>query len=445
MTRRRPLSRRAFLGGAGAMIALPFLEAMTPTRAALAQGAGNPAKRILAYYIPNGIHMAGWTPEATGNNYAMTPILEPLSALRDKIMVLTGLSNEPAHPDGPGDHAAGTGSFLTATHVNKTQGSDIRNGISMDQVAAPVLGESSRFPSLQLGIDGGGSIGNCDSGYSCAYARNISWAGPQTPLPKTVNPRVLFDRLFAGADEALTQEERDKRRRYKRSILDYAVRDARSLSSRLGLGDRHKVDEYLTGIRELERRLEDIENGPICETPNEPPPSLELNEHIHLMSDLMVTAMQCDLTRVITFMLSNAGSSRSYPFLGVHETHHEVSHHQGIQANLDMLQTIDIWEVEKLAYLLSRMDNVEEANGQTLLDNSALFFSSEIEDGNAHRHRNLPIVLAGSLGGHFTSGRHIRYTNQEPVANLFISMLQGAGVPANTFGDDGTGPLHSLI
>ncbi len=436
------LSRRAFLGGAGAMLALPFLESLIPPRA-MAQAMGKP-RRFLTFYVPNGIHMAGWTPAAEGRDFELSPILSPLSNVRDKIMVLTGLNNIPARPDGPGDHASGTGGFLTARHVVKTEGEDIRNGVSLDQLAAASIGGLTRFPSLQLGIDGGGSVGNCDSGYSCAYSRNISWSGETTPIPKTVNPQVVFDRLFAGFDTGASAAELARRRRYNKSVLDYALGDAQRLQNKLGQTDRRKLDEYMTGVRELETRVSSAQDGPVCDVPNRPPSRLEFPEHVRLMSDLMVLAFQCDMTRIITFMLGNAASSRAYTFLGISSAHHEISHHQNQQENFDALQTIDTWEVAQLAYILEKMDAIDEGNGTTMLDNSCVFFSSEIEDGNSHSHNNLPVLLAGGNGDYFDLGQHISYSNREPIADLFLSILDSLDIQTPTFGDNSTGLLAKV-
>lgn len=438
----KKLTRRAFLGGAGALVALPFLESLAPK---LAHAQMDPARRLLVFYVPNGIHMPAWTPTGTGTNWELTRILQPLAGLESKLNVITGLANEPAHPDGPGDHAAGTAAFLTAVHVNKTEGSDILNGPSMDQVAAAAQAEFTRFPSLQLGIDGGGSVGNCDSGYSCAYARNISWAGPQTPLPKTVNPKVVFDRLFAGFDSQITEAERARRKAYERSVLDTVLEDANALHGKLGTGDRHKVDEYLTGIRELEVRLESSQDGPTCNVPSRPPRRLAYQDHVKVMSDLMVLALQCDLTHVITFMLGNAASTRAYPFLGVSGAHHEISHHQNKEENFEALTVIDTWEIEQLGYLLRAMDAVQDGPQSTLLDNSLVMFSSEIEDGNRHGHTNLPVLLAGGQGGRVPTGRHLVYENQEPIADLFISIMDTMDARVDTFGDDGTGKLAGFL
>lgn len=437
------LNRRSFLGGAAAAISLPFLEAMIPFGSKAYAQQEKPL-RMLCYYVPNGMHMPSWTPAQQGANFTLSETLAPLANVQDDILVLSGLANMPARPDGPGDHAAGTGSFITATHVFKTEGADIQNGISVDQAAANVIGGETPFPSLQVGMDGGGSTGNCDSGYSCAYARNISWAGPQTPLPKTVDPAILFDRLFAGFDPEATQEERERRTRLKQSILDYAIEDTNKLTTRLGARDRAKLDEYLTGVRELEGRIGDLDPASRCGVPARPEGTFNVTEKAQIMSDLMVLAFQCDLTRVQSFMLANAGSGRQYDFLGITEGHHQISHHQSLQANYDMLRTINLWEVQQMAYLIEALKAAPDGvDGENLLQNTVVFFSSEISDGNRHNHDDMPVLLAGQCGGAFNTGRHVVY-NDDPVANLFISMLGAVGAPTANFGDDGTGPLPNL-
>lgn len=439
------LSRRAFLGGAGAMLALPALEAMLPLSPRRAQASGQaPPRRLVFFYVPNGMHMPAWTPAETGDAYALTPILQPLAALKADVLVLSGLDNFAASSqgDGAGDHARGTASFLTCAHVEKTDGAGIRNGVSVDQVAAQFLTGCTQFSSLELGTEGGASTGSCDSGYSCAYTRNISWAAPATPMAKETNPRALFDRLYQGADPTQTAEQIMRRRRYKQSVLDYVREDATRLQARLGAADRAKLDEYLTGVRDIEQRLQ---NGraAACEAGTRPDEAATLQDRVRQMLDLMVLAMQCDQTRVVSFMLGNAGSNRSYPFIGVDQAHHELSHHQGDPAKHALLTTIDTWEVEQLAYLAGRMKAIVEPDG-TLLDNSLVFFSSEIADGDRHNHDKLPVLLAGKGGGAVRPGRHVRHPDGTPMANLFISMLASVGATVPRFGDDGTGPLPDL-
>ncbi len=444
--KRHKLSRRLFLGGAGAVLTLPFLESMMAKNV---KAAPNDIRRILAFYVPDGIHMANYTPVDQGDQYTLTKILEPIAAIRQKVLVLTGLANLPARPDGPGDHAAGTSGFLTCRHVVKTEGSNIKNGISMDQVAAAQIGGATRIPSMQLGIDGGSAAGDCDSGYSCAYARNISWASETQPLQKTVNPQVVWDILFGGFDPKATAEEQARQKSYRTSVLDYVLGEANSLSGKLGTTDKRKLDEYMTGVSELEKKIQKTGSGPVCTAIDRPPADLPYPEHVKMMLDLTALAVQCDSTRVISFMLGNAGSNRSYPFLyangqPISQGHHEISHHQNLQENFDMLTEIARWEVEQYAYLLGKLNAIDEGMGITALDTSAVFFSSEIEDGNAHRHKNLPVLVGGSLGGTFKTGQHVVLPDETPMANLFISMLQGIGAPVETFGDNGTGPLTGV-
>jgi hypothetical protein len=351
------------------------------------------------------------------------------------VSVISGLANFPARPDGPGDHASGTGAFLTVAHPYKTAGADIQNGISMDQVAANHLKDLVRIPSMQLGIDGGNGVGDCDSGYSCAYARNISWSSATQPLPKVTSPGVVFDQLFQGFNPETTAEEKARRLAYRKSILDYVRDDTHTLQGKLGAADRIKLDQYLTGVNELEAQIDKIASGPSCDPIDKPGDPVDFVAHADVMAQLMTLAFQCDATRVVSFMLANAGSNRSYEFLGVSGGHHEISHHQDLQSNFDKLVIIDTWEVQMFANLLERLEAVTDIDGNTLLDNTLAFFSSEISDGNAHNHNDMPILLAGRGGGDIVSGRHIVFQNDESVAKLFITMLQNVGAPVNDFGD----------
>jgi hypothetical protein len=396
------------------------------------------------YYVPNGIVMNAWTPAQPGA-LSLSTILQPLANVASQVNVLTGLSNAPAKPDGPGDHAGGTSGFLTCAHANKSE-TEIALGISMDQVIANAIGDATRIPSMQLGIDGGDSTGGCDSGYSCAYTRNISWASSTQPLSKATNPKVVFNQIFEGADPTATAEEQARRKLYRLSVLDYVRNEANALHPKLGVEDRAKLDEYLTGVFELEQRIN--KPGPTCDPIAEPGDNYGFEPHVDIMTDLMVLALRCDATRVISFMLGNAGSNRTYSFLGVGSGHHQISHHQGDPTNIANLTTVDVWEVQQLATLLERMDAVVEGTG-TLLQHSQVFFSSEIEDGDAHRHRNLPVILAGGCHGAHTTGRHIVYESNTqvdgpPIANLFISMMHAMGLTDTTFGETGTGPLGQL-
>ena len=439
VTRKWTLPRRAFLGGAAAAIGLPWLEAMGPVREASAQVGGMP-QRLLAFYVPNGIHMAAWTPSSTGAGYDVKTILQPLAdaELLDDVLVISGLRNDPGRPDGPGDHAGGTSAFLTATKVTKSE-TIITNGTSMDHVYAQHIGGETPMPSMQLGIEGGANVGGCDSGYGCVYSRNISWNG-NTPLSKLTSPQTAFDLLFSGFDPEATAAELAIRRERRLSVLDHALTDAQVLSGKLGQTDRVKLQEYLDSVRDLETRIQNEAGVPTCELePGFPVDPADFVSHVRIMVDVMVKAFQCDRTRVISFMLGNAGSGRDYGFIGAPGGHHYLSHHNNQQSHFDALTIINTWEIAQFAYLLEQLKAQPEGDG-TLLDNCMVFFSSEIEDGNTHAHHNLPVLLAGRGGGTIPTGLHVRYDNQ-PIANLFIDMLQRLGVDITTFGDDGTGPL----
>jgi hypothetical protein len=435
------ISRRSFLGGAGAAIALPLFESLLP-RVARGAAPAAPPRRFLGFFVPNGIEMASWTPAAEGTAWVPPPILEPLTPYKSKVMVVSGVANRPGRPDAIGDHGSGCGAFLTAAHVVKTEGADIRAGKSVDQVAADTLCADLPFRSLELGIEGGNSVGGCDSGYSCAYTRNISWQDATTPRPKLTSPRVAFDRMFAGFDPELTAQEIQKRLHYRTSVLDYARGETERLRGKLGRSDQAKLDQYLTGVRELEQRLG--RPSALC-APGTPPGELEYPDRVKFMLDLIALVMHCDLTRVATFMLGNAGSNRSHTQIGIADAHHELSHHQNDLAKRARLVQIDRWEVEQLAYLLGKLEAQKEIDGSSVLDHAVLYFSSEIEDGNSHSHFNMPVLVAGGGGGTLATGRHVRYTNQPSMGDLFIALLAAAGVTASKFGDEGTKPLPGIL
>lgn len=418
-------------------------------RAAFAQGMDTP-RRLGVFYVPNGIHMPEWTPDTTGAGWSAKEILQPIASMRDHVSIITGLENNAgwAMGDGPGDHARGTGTFLTARRVRKTNGSDIQNGVSMDQVAADALKDKTRFPSLQFGMDGGSSTGNCDSGYSCAYARNISWANDTTPLPKITDVRQAFDYSFGGFDPSQGAEAIARRRALRKSVLDYVKEDTTRLKGQLGQKDNVKLEQYMEGLRELERRAEMDNNGPVCNPPSEPGSSTTFGEKAQLMADIMASNFECDMTRVITFMLSNAGSGRNYqnePGVMVSGNHHQISHHESKQENYDKLVAIAKWEVTQFAYFVNALQDKMDVDGNTVLHNSLLFFSSEISDGNRHNHDKLPVMIAGSGGGQFRSGEHIEVPDKTPIANLFLTMLQNVGVQGNSFGMDSTGTLSEVL
>lgn len=436
MMSRTTLSRRAFLGGAGVMVSLPLLEAMIPRAHAL--GSTTP-QRFIAYFVPCGIHMPAWTPSATGPGFELQPIMQPLAPFKEQLLVVTGLANSPGQPDGFGDHAAGGGAFLTCTHVNKSETS-ITNGTSMDQVLAQHIGDQTVLPSLQLGAEGGGNAGNCDSGYSCAYVRNISWVGNQ-PLSKITSPATAFDLLFAGFDPGASAQDLALRKANRLSVLDRTLDQAHALEAKLGQTDRIKLDQYLGSVRELELKVQSDEGASSCDPGGSPGESDDPTMRARLLADLMAKAFECDRTRTITFMLGNAASLRPFGFLGYPNGHHLYSHHANDPANFAAIQAINTWEMEQLGYLLGRLAAVVEVDGSTLLDNTIVYCSSEVEDGNAHYHFNLPVVMAGRGGGVVQTGRHVVHDGV-PLANLYLGILQGLGVDVDSFGNsNGALPL----
>lgn len=455
--RERPtwaLTRRAALrGGLSTLIGLPLLEAMAPSVArAQAQGAP-PLARLIVFYAPNGMWMPSWTPStpsgASGPLPAvLPPILAPLDDVRQHLTVVSGLHNQAVDrgSDPAGPHARGTASFLTGAHITASEDA-IENGVSVDQLVAEKLRQQGfrGLASLELGAEGGGARGTCDAGYSCAYQVNISWAGPQSPVAKETNPRAVFDRLFGAGVDTRPAAVREQERRRKKSILDAVKDDAARLNARLGARDRQKIEEHLTGIRELERRLDD-DGAARCDTAAflpEGAPVVDVNApvdvtaYVQSLLDLMVIACRCDRTRVMTFMIGNGGSPRAYPFLGIEGQHHGISHRPRLSASLEQ---IDIWEMQQLAHLLRGLASVDDGDGKTALDTSFVYAASELSDGNIHSRDNLPIVVAGRANGVVGPGDRHLVVEPQPVANLLLTAMNSMGLDETSFADS-TGPL----
>lgn len=445
------IPRRTFLKGVGTTIALPVLEAMLPvkTLASVVQPAkrGFPT-RIAFFYVPNGVNMSQWTPSKVGEDFELPYILEPLQSLKSEISVLTGLTCDKArsHGDGGGDHARAQSAFLTGCQPRKTDGANIKVGISADQVAAQKIGRLTKLPSLELGIERGMNAGNCDSGYSCAYSANMSWRGEATPMAKEVDPRAVFERLFGSLNAGERSEARARREQYHKSILDFVQEDARSLKSKLGVTDQRKLDEYLTAVRELEMRLERVESAAAQMPDATKPTGIPANDfqaHSRLMADMLVLAFQSDCTRIATFMLANDGSNRNYPTIGVKDGHHEISHHGRNKEKLEKIANINRHHVEQYAYFLDRLKSIKEGDG-TLLDHCLVAYGSGISDGDRHNHDDLPIVLAGRGNGSANPGRHVKYPNETPVTNLWLSMVDRAGATGVDSIGDSTGRLENI-
>ena len=448
MTRARRLSRRMVLRGMGTAIALPWLEAMAPAAELATGSATAPARaaRMAFFYVPNGVHMAAWRPKEEGAGFTLPPSLEPLKPFRDELLVLSGLAqhNSDDLGDGAGDHARAMSCFLTGVHPLKTDGANIHVGVSVDQVAAHRLGGQTRLPSLELGLERGGQSGNCDSGYSCAYSSNISWRSPTTPMAKEINPRSVFDRLFAGRGKTGSIADRQKRELFKKSILDFAVEDAQQLHNRLGLADRRKLDEYLTSLREIEQRVSRTEM-PSADLPRgvARPDGIPKNfaDHARLMFDLIALAFQTDTTRICTFMFANEGSTRPYPMIGVPEGHHDLSHHGRDPKKQAKLAKINHFHIDLFAHFLGKLKDIREGD-RSLLDSTMLVYGSGISDGNRHNHDDLPVLVVGKGNGTIKPGRHIKYSPQ-PLNNLYLSLLDRFGAPTDRLGDS-TGRLPRL-
>ena len=452
MSRQRFLSRRTMLRGMGAAVALPWLDGMQPTSNALASALASTGvpRRMAFLFVPNGVNMAEWTPKSEGYDYDLPSILEPLSRVKDDVLVLSGLTHDKGrgNSDGAGDHARSASVFLTGAQPRKTSGANIRSGVSVDQIAARQIGQATRFASLELACDQGRNSGNCDSGYSCAYSHNISWTGPATPMAKEIDPRLVFERLFEGGKQQERKQARGTRAALRQSLLDYVSDDARRLQSRLGQIDRQKLDEYLTGVREIERRLERAEsdnakNAGVLKQINKPDGiPKDFAEHVRLMTDMMVLAFQTDTTRIATCMFARAGSNRNYREIDVPDGHHNLSHHGGNAEKLDKIRRINRYHVQQLAYFLQRLKSIPKGDG-TLLDNSMIVYGSGLSDGNRHNNENLPVLLAGRGGGTINTGRHVRYEEETPMCNLFVSMLDRVGVHVDSMSDS-TGRLPFL-
>jgi Protein of unknown function (DUF1552) len=460
---RSALSRRLFLGGGAVAIGLPFLESLAP-KTALADA--EVRKRLLYMWIPNGIWMDSFRPTTVGTDYVMPPVLLPLEPHRKDFSVITGLDNKPGVEDQAGAHASGTSAFLTCTHALKSD-SMIQIGISADQIAANGLiknGIKTRLPSLPLGIDGGGTAGGCDSGYSCAYSRNISWASATTPVPKITDALQAFNQVFQGYDPSASAADVAKRQAYDKSVLDHVVADIGSLNGKLCKADKAKLDGYLTSVRGLEMQLTGAGSTASCMKGSPPPNKVtDYQQHVKLMLDVMVMAFQCDATRVITFMLGNAGSNQSYPFLMANGSpitgaHHEISHHGGSQTNIAQLIAINTWTFEQIGYLMGQLKAIPDGtDGSNLLTNSAIVVSSDVSDGNNHGHTDMPVLLAGHGGGMLKPGQHVRYgapiaapswkskpaSSGVPLANLMLTTLATLGVTGTPVGDS-TGTLPEV-
>jgi hypothetical protein len=448
-------NRRQFLRGLGACVALPAFASLSSAKLLAASSAGKLATtttgaplRTAFLYFPNGAIPNLWWPKGEGTDFALSRTLEPLANFRRQIQILGELDDRSATPqdDGAGDHARANGTFLTSVRLKKSA-TDLHAGISIDQVMARSIGHLTRFPSLELTCEGARPGGACDSGYSCAYQYNLSWNSPTTPMTAEANPAQVFERLFGAGPPGQRIENLQRRRQEQRSILDFVLDDSRRMQRRLNPRDNDKLDQYLTGVRELEKRIQNAQKlgdpkDPMVETPPAGIPTT-YGEHLELMFDILTLAFQTDSTRVATLLLAHDGSNRSFAEIGIPEGHHDLSHHFNDAAKIQKVSDIDLWYVTQLAKFLQKLDQTKDVDGNSLLHNSMILYGSGNADGNRHTHVNLPLVLAGAGGGTLTPGRYVRH-HSTPAANLFLSMADRMGLENLPHFGDSTGRLSNI-
>jgi hypothetical protein len=439
---RKALSRRSMLKGMGAAIGLPFLDAMTP--ALRASGAPGPV-RLAWFYVPNGIDMRHWTPEGEGPLTQLPLLMQPLEPLKNDLLVLSNLTANWGRPlvVGAGDHGRAAAAYMTGMQVTRAL-TDLKLGVSADQIAAAEVGNKTKLPSLEVGLEEARQSGNCDNGYSCAYTYNLSWKTENQPLPPISDPRLLFERLF-GADIVEPPAAHARRLAMRQSILDGVLGQTQKLQGEVGPSDRRKLDEYLTSIREIERQVQHAEKegmviDPGIDKPFGVPP--EFPDYFRLMTDMMLVAFKADITRIQTMMIGREGSTRPYPEIGVNDGHHPLTHHMGNMQMLEKVKQINALHMKLFAEFLTKLKNTREGDSN-LLDQSLIVYGSGISDGNVHTHDQLPTILAGRGGNFVKPGRHIIYQRETPVCNLFATMIERVGVNPQHVGDS-TGRLPGL-
>ncbi len=443
---KKALPRRTFLNGMGVTMALPLLDAMVPAASALAKTAAKPVRRLGFVYIPNGAVMSHWQPAGDGAMVELSPTLSPLAPFQDQVIVPIGLSQKQAEAlgDGNGEHSRAGTVWLSGVHPKETEGADVQNGTTADQIAAQQIGGDTALTSLELAMEQTYLIGNCDNGYSCVYTNSISWRTATTPNPHETNPRVVFQRLFGDGGRP---EERLARIREDRSILDWVTADISRLKTQLSPADKNSVSEYFDSVREIERRLQVAERQhgeSTLELPDRPvgvPESYD--EHAKLMFDLVALAFKADITRVFVFTLGKEQTNRAYPELGVDGAHHAVSHHQHDPVKFEQGHKINQYHITLTAHFLDKLKATPDGDG-SLLDHSLVLHGGGISDANEHSHIDLPLVLVGGAGG-VRGGRVLRHSKDTPMNNLLMAMLERVGVNTERFGDaTGVFPFEPL-
>jgi hypothetical protein len=443
MITRKAIPRRALLKGLGTSIALPFLDSMVPAMATAAQQKA--PVRMGWVYVPNGMDVRNWNLDYEGRLTKLSRILEPMTPYKDDMTVLANLThnNGRALLDGAGDHGRCCASYLTGIQPKKTM-VDIKNGISVDQIVANQIGSQTRFPSLELGMEDARQAGDCDSGYSCAYTNNLAWRSETQPLPPILDPRAMFERMF-GADAGLEPAERDRRNRLRRSILDFVTEDTKKLQREVGPTDRRKLDEYLGSIRDIEKQLEKAANDNKQVDPGMAQPygmPADFAEHFKLVTDMLTVALQADLSRVFTFLVTREGTSRSYRELGIADGHHPLTHHMNKPDLMEKVSIINTYHVKQMAGWVEKLKSIKEGDG-SLLDNCMIIYGAGLTDGNRHNHEDLPTILLGKAGGAIRPGYRRQYRRETPMSNLFLTMMDIMGVRAEHFGDS-SGRLRGL-
>jgi hypothetical protein len=438
---KKALPRRTFLRGAGAALALPLLDAMVPAMTALAATPANPVRRLGFVYMPMGAHIPEWTPPGKDTLTELSPSLSALKPVVDHVTVLTNLELKNAYP---GTHATSNAAFLSAAKAKWTESTDYYLGTTVDQVAAQQLGKETRLPSLELAMDLLTTVGQCDNGFACVYQNNLSWSSPTTPLPAEAHPRIAFERLFGDGGSSA---DRLRELRKDSSLLDWVKQDISRLQRKLSPSDRTKVTQYLDTVREVERRIQKAE----AQTADSRLPDLDrpvgvpaaYADHARLMFDLQVLALQGDVTRVITFQLAREASTRTYPEVGVSEAHHPLTHNGGDPEKLAKVAKINAFHVSLFAYFLEKLKATPDGQG-SLLDHSVYLYGSGMGNADVHDHVNLPILVAGGGAGKIKGGRHIRYAEPTPLANVHLTLLDKVGVRLDSFADS-KGKIHELL
>ncbi len=438
----RSLSRRRFLRGLGASVALPLFPSLPgAARAALGADVERAPTRMAFFLIPNGVVQDAWWPlTADEKDIQLNRTMEPLEDLKQHLQIIAGLDhiNATPGPDGGGDHARAGATYLTGMRAKKTSGKDIRCGTSVDQVAAQALGHLTRFPSLELSCDAIRNTGSCDTGYACAYQYNLSWASPTVPVTPEPNPRLVFERLFGAGEPGHRHEMFVRRQESQKSVLDFVMEDAHSLEQQLGVNDRGKFDEYLTSIRDVEKRIQSTEKVAEIPDPDVPtPPGIpeEIGEHQRLMYDIMMLAFQSDQTRISTLLLAYDGSNLPYPQLDIQEGHHWLTHNMRRPELMEKVRQIEQYYMQQFAGFVRRLSETEDVDGRPMIENVMMLYGAAIADGNRHSHSNLPALLVGHGGGKLNPGRYTYPEQNIPMSNLFVSMLDRFGVQVDSFGD----------